>query len=80
MPREKVADRLIGCPVANHEAPCHGCGGEWPGTGSDSKKLIKAAEEGKLNPEKLGCGYLTDQAKFLIDFFNVYNDNGVEGD
>jgi hypothetical protein len=59
----------IGCPYAHNEPPCHRCGGNWPGTKSESSSLIRAAEKGKLNAKKLACGVLQDQATFLIKHF-----------
>ena len=75
--RQEVVGRKIGCPYAHNEPPCHLCGGNWPGTRSKSEVLIKAAENGTLNPQKLGCGVLEEQATFLINHFA--NGNGKTG-
>jgi hypothetical protein len=51
-----------GCPVADGQGPCHGCGGGWPGTLATSEALTTAALLGRLKPERLGCGPLAEGA------------------
>lgn len=70
MPRIRIEGTPIGCPVIHGEGNCPRCGGGWPGTKSPSEVLVKAAKEGRLNPDKLGCGTLTEQGKFLQAYFD----------
>jgi hypothetical protein len=56
-----------GCPVADGEIPCNRCGGNWPGTKITTKKLTKSILSGKINPDKLGCLPLIDNAKYGIN-------------
>ena len=70
MPREKIHDLPIGCPIIHGEVSCPRCGGGWPGTKSPSKALIEAAKKGRLNPKNLGCGTLERQGEFLVAYFS----------
>lgn len=70
MPRIKIDGFPIGCPATHGEGNCPLCGGGWPGTTSPSRALIKAAEKGRLNPGRLGCGTLEEQGKFLVAYFS----------
>lgn len=70
MPRIKIEGFPIGCPAIHGEGNCPFCGGGWPGTTSPSRALIKAAEKGRLNPDRLGCGILEEQGKFLVAHFS----------
>ena len=56
-----------GCPVADGKTPCNRCGGNWPGTKITSEKLTKSILSGKINPDKLGCLPLMDNAKHGIN-------------
>jgi len=51
-----------GCPVADGGTPCHGCGGNWPGTLANSEHLTQAARSGRLRPERLKCGLIEQNA------------------
>lgn len=54
---------MLGCPVANGETPCnHLCGGGWPGTKITHTAMLLALQNGNINPQRLKCGTLTDQA------------------
>ncbi len=67
--RTRIANIPIGCPATTGESGCHPCAGGWPGTKASSEDLIKAAQKGILIPERLGCGTLEAQGKFLLKHF-----------
>lgn len=72
--RERIDGVAIGCPVQYGEGNCPFCGGGWPGTESPSEELIESAQTGALKPEKLACGTLQIQGRFLVNHFK----NGKE--
>ena len=70
MSRIRIEGIPIGCPAIHGENNCPRCDGGWPGTKSPSAVLIKAAKEGKLHPNKLGCGPLMKQGELLVVHFS----------
>ena len=56
-----VGTKKLGCPAANGDIPCRGCGGGWPGTKITHKAMLKYLKSPNKKP--LGCGMLLEQVK-----------------
>lgn len=56
-----------GCPVADGFAACPRCGGGWPGTRLTTEALSRAIADGRITPERLGCGVLEERVRSALD-------------
>lgn len=71
--------RIQSCPVVEGRRGCViTCGGGWPGTKATSETLTKAALNGRLDPKKLGCGTLQNNARVGLEQLEEYKENSEE--
>jgi hypothetical protein len=58
-----MSSAKLGCPVANKDIPCHGCGGHWPGTRIRHEAMLRALQAGRIRIQALRCGTLKLQVQ-----------------
>jgi len=63
-PHKRKMKNDIGCPVGNHGRECcRGCGGWY--RKYNREMMLRLLKENRLDPEKMPCGMLKEQARRL---------------